>query len=119
MVSNHIAFIREPMDRLKSLYKFQREKHHLAGYPIRCWNCFIEWVLETDEIHAKPQSDFLFGTEKLYRLDEMDSILLELVGRPIDRKNQTTIDVPYTDYREEEIKQKYAADEELWLHIHH
>jgi len=113
-VSNLIAFIREPIDRLKSLYKFQRYVYHLAEQPIRCWNCFIEWVLETDEIHAKPQADFLFGTETLYKLEEMDSVLQRLTGTVVERKNQTAMAVPYTDYRIDDIRDKYQADMKLY-----
>ena len=114
LVKNMMAFIREPMDRLKSLYRFQLETHHLAGFPIRCWNCFVEWVLETDDYHAKPQTEFLFGGETLYTLDNMDEVLQGITGKAVPKLNTTSIDIPYTDYKANELVEKYQSDYDLY-----
>ena len=114
LVDHQVAFLRDPIDRLKSLYSFINEYVGLiVPYKIHCWQCFVEWVLETDNDHAKPQSEFLYGTEDYYLLDDMDDVLNQLVGLTPIQKHKTSLIAPYNDYKLAEIKSKYAKDFEL------
>jgi len=117
-INNLIAFIRDPFERLKSLYRFINEyPGKIIKHPIPTWDLFVEWVLTTDDYHVLPQSDFLIGGEIIYPLSKMDEVLLDLIGKIPERKHQTNRIVLDTNYRQCDLKQKYKSDIDLWQQI--
>ena len=81
---------------------------------IHDWDAFIDWALETDDAHAAPQCDFLFGNETIYHIDQMDSVLKDLVGYVPERRHETRKIIKTSDYRSDDIYHKYKDDFELW-----
>jgi hypothetical protein len=124
-VSRRIAFIREPIDRLKSCYSFMRGLKdrgcpHKSGAPLGSWQVFVDHVLSGNiNEHWTPQCNLVGDclTQPI-RLTDIDRAAIKILGRPIGRLNQSER-ARTPDYRAEELKTMYAGDyallEAAWL----
>jgi hypothetical protein len=124
-VTRRVAFIREPIDRLRSCYSFMRWLSesgcpHRSGAPLGSWEGFVDHILSgnSDE-HWIPQNK-LVGNILLQpiRLVDIDRAAINLLGRPIRKLNKSA-KAHTPDYRTEDLKMFYAGDyallEAAWL----
>lgn len=116
LVKRFLAFIRYPMDRVESLYLFINQyAGKITQNPIPKWEDFVDWLLSTHDYHTKPQANFLCGDEELYPLSDMNRVMGRLVGVSLPTIHKTKKPKScFSDYRRDEIENKYHADLELW-----
>lgn|GEM_PF-3619776 len=107
-----VAFIREPIDRLKSAYHFFLYKGYtLEGQAIGGWESFIDWALESNEEHIRPQATFTLAFDNFIKMDFMTEVLESITENRIDALNAAP---RYNDvddlYRIDDITKKYKDD---------
>ena len=92
-IKNHplrIAFIRPYLDRWLSAYHFFcQSKYKLDGDRVRTYENFVDRALESDDEHIVQQVEFLGDGlfNRLFKLDDMDTVLGGLLGCSIAREN--------------------------------
>lgn len=119
-----ITFIRDPIPRLVSCYKFWKFKQKRWPIPLKKklvegWEDFVNYVLDGyQNKHWVPQDQVLrytgeFMANEVYVLEDLDKFLqCELGVKNLDRTN-TTHDVPFEgnlEYRADELERYFAAD---------
>ena len=107
-----IAFIREPIDRLKSAYHFFISKgYKLDRKKIGSYESFVDWALESNEEHIRPQHTFCEEYYNFVKLECMSDVLTGITGSRVialntaPRYNETN-----ATYRAEELRKLYAKD---------
>lgn len=111
--SKRLAFIRHPVDRIKSAYKFIRGIGRLQ-VKSKSYEDFIDYTFEHHDQHWQPQSDFIDDSiHEFYKLSDIGTILEEHIGYPLDVVNKSR-DFETSDYRLGDILEKYAEDVRLF-----
>lgn len=124
-VGRRVAFIREPIDRLKSCYSFMAALNssgcpHHSRPPVESWELFVDHVLAgNSNEHWIPQHRLIGNIPvQPIRLSDIDRAAMMLLGRPIRKLNQS-VRLETTNYRAEDLKMFYRQDYELleaaWL----
>lgn len=116
-VDRSIAFVREPVERLHSAYRFFRQNscYSMCDF-MGSYEDFIDWALNSVDEHVIPQSNFLHNCyNEFMHLDKMTSFLSGITGRVIEPKNKTDKDVLFdTAYRLKDIKKRYSEDYKIF-----
>jgi len=111
-----VAFIRHPIERLKSAYRF------FVQYPVESvnvsdgWHSFVDWALDVD-----PQNEHwnLQGEQvgpvvnQMYRFEDIHKHWLRMFGVKIPHTNVSR-EQKTNDYRQADIVQHFKQDLELW-----
>jgi len=109
-----IAFVRDPIERLHSAYRFLARR----GYAPKQYESFIDWSLETDDEHVVPQHSYCYPNDTkqfddLYLLNGLDAVFTNRLGNTIPRLHETHKEPINSDYRMDELRAKYSNDFEL------
>lgn len=121
-IPRRVAFVRHPVERLRSAYSFfcrlkAEGIQHSSGANISSWESFVDQVLagKHDDEHWRPQVEHI-GTVPniIHRLEDIDRHWHKYSDNPITREN-TSPRQPTNDYRINDLRVKYAADMHLWL----
>lgn len=118
-VSRRVAFIRHPIERLKSCYSFF---YWLTDYgrpskeigPVTQWEPFVDLVLSCDNEHWRPQSVHVGGVPNIYRRFENLAECYEEFRPGLLPHNNRASRRPTNDYRHDELMQFYREDMTLW-----
>jgi len=124
-ISNRVAFIRNPIDRLASAYSlfYWMKDYGSKSYrhiPTKNWGCFVDFVLNTeisDDLHWLSQVLIVGDVPNIYHRFESIADHFERYRPGILPHNNKTTRKPISNYRYEEIKDKYSADFKLWEEI--
>ena len=125
-----VAFIRDPVDRLQSLYSFlywieakPNARHNVAIGPFDCWQEFIDQALISSDPHVLPQSDLISDKRgqmpnRLHWLKDIAEVWGDYYPGMVPDKSEfphsnRAMRLPCEDYRMADIKQKYEKDYEL------
>lgn len=112
-IDTRIAFIREPLDRLKSAFHFfkMNNLYRMCDF-MRSYEEFVDWSLTAVEEHVLPQSEFLHGCfNTLIKMEYMTDVMRELSPFKIDPQNTSERNITYDDsYRIDDIKERYKED---------
>lgn len=108
-------FVRDPIQRLKSAYQFFNGRPPVhAPHRNLTWEEFVDAVLDGAENphwrSAQETIDLLPGAQGRVTVHRFEDLATEFPLGPLVKKNESTpIDVDLT-YREQELKDFYAAD---------
>ena len=122
-VSRRVAFIRNPLERLKSAYSLfywlndYEVKPKNRGIPIGSWDEFVDHILVNEEIHWTQQTTLVEDVPNVYHRFENIIDHFEKYRPGIFPHNNWTSRRPTVDYRMDEINEKYSQDLKLWEHI--
>ena len=112
-VGTRIAFIRHPLDRLKSTFHFfkQNNLYRMCDF-MGSYESFIDWALSAVEEHVVPQSQFLHGCfNTLIKLECMSDVMIEITGFSIPPQNTSDHNTICDEsYRIDDIKTRYKED---------
>lgn len=117
-----IAFVREPVERLVSAFHFFNSFPN-KPYPKevdRNWTAFVDWALESSDIHVRPQHHFCYRGNhavftQLLPIEKMTQVLEMLRGHKIESKNVSKKESPVDmSYRIEDILSHYEKDSVLY-----
>jgi len=118
--SRRVAFIREPLERLRSCYSFM---YWLADYgtphrcraPVETWEGFIDHLLGgARDDHWIPQTEHCGDVPNIWRRFESLPICFEEYRPGILPHNNRSSRRPTNDHRESELRHYYAADYRRW-----
>lgn len=119
VASRRVAFIRHPIERLKSCYSFfywlaDYGQPHSCGAPVDSWEAFVDFALTHDDEHWRPQSLHVGDVPNVYRrFENIGQCYEEFRPGFMPQLNRSTR-LPTTDYRKAEIEAFYADDLALW-----
>ena len=118
-VSRRVAFIRHPIERLKSCYSFMYwladyGNPHRCGAPVDSWESFVDHVLVNDNMHWRPQSLIVEDVPNIYRRFESITDCYEEFRPGLLPHNNRASRLPTTRYRENELIEFYRDDVALW-----
>jgi hypothetical protein len=125
-----VMFVRDPFDRLGSAYSFflflqQKTTKIEPPVPkIDCYETFVDWALETEDVHVRPQVEFVttddgeFVPNRLHWLKDIMDVWNDYYPGLVPDKSEfphrhkcQRLDV--SDYRRDDLSAKYAKDIEL------
>lgn len=118
-VSRRVAFIRHPIERLKSCFSFF---YWLTDYgrpskqvgAVTQWEPFVDLVLSQDDEHWRPQSLHVGDVPNIYRRFENLPECYEEFRPGLLPHNNRASRRPTSQYREDELLAFYADDLTLW-----
>lgn len=106
-----LAFIRHPVDRIKSAYKFLKR---VGPMPTESYEDFIDYTFMHSDQHWQPQVEFIDNTiDEIHKLKNIGKVLKAYIGYPVDVINKSE-DFRTSDYRIGDILKKYADDVRLF-----
>lgn len=110
---DRLVFLRDPIDRFQSAYSFLSK----LGAAPENYTDFVDWSFDIDDEHVAPQAEYVYQSgqkmyDHAYMLTDMDDVFTRRVGYAPVRYHES-YHKKITDYRLDEIKQKYAADYDL------
>lgn len=114
-VSRRVAFIRHPLERLKSCYSFMYWLRdygtpHRCGAPVDSWPEFVDHILAHDNMHWRPQSLIVEDVPNIYRrFEDLPECFSEYRPGILPHEHRTTR-LPTTDYREADLREFYRDD---------
>lgn len=120
--SRRVAFIRHPMERLKSCYSmmhYQKEQGepHWSGAPTDSWPEFVDYILTHDNAHWNPQVSIVGDVPNTYhRLENVAQHCQKYVPGGFPHANRSKR-VSVEPYRTEELAALYRDDMALWARI--
>lgn len=120
-----IGIIREPIQRLRSMYKFLKGQHDsgatlLQTVPTASYEAFVDHTLEWENHHWKPQVELLETPEgqwvptQCYRFEEINNFWPKYFDVPLPHKNSSPVEYAVNEYKREELESKYRRDIDLW-----
>lgn len=118
--SRRVAFIRHPLERLRSCYSFMCW-HSEAGYvprsaaPLNSWTTFVDHILSVkpDE-HWLPQSVHVGDVPNIIRrFEQINECCRDFWDGTLPHRNQV-IRLETNDYREADLMEFYKDDMALW-----
>lgn len=117
--SRRVAFIRHPIERLKSCYSFmywmkEYGTAHKSGVPVDSWESFVDHTFIHDNMHWRPQSEIVEDVPNIYRRFEDIAECYEEFRPGILPWHHRTTRLPTTEYRADELMARYSADLALW-----
>jgi hypothetical protein len=119
--SRRVAFIRHPIERLKSCYSFfywQKQRGQpVADVPLGSWQEFVDHVLDPATVaneHWMPQANHVGSVPNIYRRFENIAQTFEEYWPGILPHNGAMSRRPTPDYRMAELFAYYADDFALW-----
>lgn len=118
--SRRVAFIRHPLERLRSCYSFFAW-HSESGYPNRDspplagWTTFVDHVLSAKpNEHWLPQSEHVGDVPNIIRrFEQINECCREFWGGTLPHKN-AIVRLGTDDYREADLMEFYKDDMALW-----
>ena len=118
-VSRRVAFIRHPLERLKSCYSFmywltEYGNPHRCGAPVDSWESFVDHILTHDNMHWTPQAQIVGDVPNIYRRFENLAQCYEEFRPGLLPHNNRASRLPTNDYREAELLDFYRDDLILW-----
>ena len=118
-VSRRVAFIRHPIERLKSCYSFMYWQKdyghpHKCGAPVDSWEAFVDHILTHGNIHWSPQSLIVEDVPNIYRRFENLADCYEEFRPGLLPHNNRASRLPTNDYRKGDLLAFYADDLTLW-----
>ena len=120
--SRRVAFIRNPIDRLKSCYSMmhwqeQQGEPHWSGAPTDSWGAFVDHVLLNENAHWNPQVSIVDGAPNIYhRFENIETHYRQYFDAPLPHLNRSER-LPAFKYREDELTALYMDDLSLWAGI--
>lgn len=121
--SRRVAFIRHPLERLKSCYSFMYwladygSPHH-SGAPVDSWESFVDHVLGgARNEHWIPQTEHVGDVPNIWRRFEDIANCYEAFRPGLLPHNNRASRRPTSDYRSTELAAYYAADLDRWENI--
>lgn len=118
--SNRIMFVRNPISRLQSSYSFFKNikdtgGNRSKGAPLDNWHDYVDFALENDNEHWRPQVEHSGGIQtKVHRFEDLSKVFFRYHPRHIGHKNRSAR-VPVDNYRIKDIVDYYSEDMNLWL----
>jgi hypothetical protein len=119
--SRRVAFIRHPIERLKSCYSMMRDMQdqgvpHACGAPVDSWESFVDHVLDgAKDEHWMPQTWHCGDVPNDWRrFEDLPACCDEFHPGPLPHLNKVTRR-PTSNYRETELREMYAADFAHWV----
>lgn len=118
-VSRRVAFIRHPVERLKSSYSFmywlkEYGSEHDSKPAVHSWAAFVDFALANDNGHWRPQHLIVNGVPNIYHRFENIGEHFEKYRPGILPHNNRATRLPTDDYRAGDIAAFYADDLRLW-----
>lgn len=120
VVTRRVAFVRNPIERLKSCYSFfywlsVNGQLHVSGAPLSSWGVFVDHVLSgAEDEHWIPQSRHFGDAPNIWRrFESLPECYEEFKPGILPHNNRVTRLETY-DYRTEELLQYYAQDFKHW-----
>ena len=119
VVSRRVAFIRHPLERLKSAYSYlywQQDygRNTKSGAPLDSWESFVDYILENDNEHWRPQTLHCGDVPNIYhKFENLNEHWEKYRPGILDHNNHSTR-LPTTDYRTDDILNMYADDLRVW-----
>jgi len=108
-----LAFVRHPVDRIKSAYKFLRGAGQVRVQS-ESYEDFIDYTFMHSDQHWQPQIDFIDNTiDEMHKLKDIGKVLKAHIGYPVEVINKSR-DYRTSDYRLGDILEKYADDVRLF-----
>lgn len=105
-----VAFVRDPIERLQSCYRYFWKKYSLPSWP-----GFVDQVLAGEpDGHWMPQAQFLPAGCETYRFEDL-AVVWARNGLPTLRhlNRGKRPNLPLECYREDDLRRHYRADYEL------
>ena len=123
--SRRVAFIRHPIDRLKSAYALMiglRDQGHdnFGRSGIDGWADFVDYALSPvdDDIHWVPQHDLVGDVpNEWHRIENIVAEFSSIDGGEFPHENHWPRPDGIFEYRTSELTQKYRKDLEIWRSI--
>lgn len=118
-----IAFVRDPLNRFHSSFRFCSQTGFIGTEHCRGnYEAYVDWALSDglSDVHVKPQSEYLaehcgMVANDLRRIDTMDDFIKTTLGiKTVERQNTTQKGAPVSDYRIDDIMDLYKHDIEIY-----
>jgi len=116
-IKNRIAFIRHPVERLKSAFHFFKQANcYLNEDHMLSYEQFVDWVFHSTDEHVAPQSTFLSGNfDTFIKIDYMSSVMRSLTGLNVEPQNTSDHNAQCNiKYRARDIEKYYNYDYKLY-----
>lgn len=122
--SDRVAWIRHPIRRVESMYKFLKDQHEsgastLSHIPTGDYKLFIDFVLENENQHWKPQVEIL--TESgiwvptvAHKFEDIGTLWSNYYDWDLECKNGSSDHPVLYNYRRKELNDVFKADLDLW-----
>ena len=119
VVSVRVAFFRHPMERLRSGYSMfywmdDYGHPHDCGAPVDSWESFVDYILEHDNEHWRPQSIHVGDVPNIYHRFENLTSHWEKYRPGILPHNNWSTRLPTTDYRSNDLNIMFTDDLDIW-----
>tara|TARA_R110002012_G_scaffold266954_2_gene450569 strand:+ start:751 stop:1224 length:474 start_codon:yes stop_codon:yes gene_type:complete len=119
-----IAFIRHPIDRLKSCYQFlhaidatgTQYQVNISSEYLVSYEAFIDYMLTNDDEHWLPQAKLSKEASRFFRFEEINKIWPLLFSSNLPHLNSSE-DIQVPKYRHAELLNYYSEDILLWLSL--
>ena len=119
--SRRVAFIRHPMERLRSCYSMLCEMSeqgdpHSCGAPVDSWESFVDHVLSgADNEHWRPQIEHVGNVPNVWRrFEDLPECFGEFHPGPLPHLNKIARRET-NNYREDDLMRLYADDFQRWV----
>lgn len=121
-----VLFMRDPMERLASLFSFFHWHRKLRMHPrlelakAETYEAMVDIALVSDDPHVVPQWDQVtteagvFVPNRVHKLSEIDQHWLDYYEGFIPHENHAQRVPVDQNYRRDEVAERYAKDIELW-----
>lgn len=124
-ISRRVAFIRHPIERLKSVYSFfywlnEDGRKHSCNAPVDNWESFIDYVLNpdiTDDKHWLSQIIHVGSVPNIFHRFEDIASKYEIYKPGLLPHNNKASRRLTTDYRLSDLISKYVDDLNLWREL--
>ena len=119
-VSKRVAFIRHPLERIKSAYSYMYWIQHRGGrlpdsrITTESWESFVDWALENDNEHWRPQIEFVGDVPNIWhRFENLDLYWERYKPGILGHENRASR-LDTSEYREADLRAMYSDDLRLW-----
>ena len=118
-MGRRVAFIRNPLARLRSAFSYfrgldnQNIKHSVKA-PTGTWASFVDFILENDDPHWHPQSDIAGDKQNIIHHFEDFNLYAPYYCNNIIYHLNKSVPRPVYDYRLHDIMNLYSRDYDLW-----
>lgn len=115
VVGIRVAFIRNPLERLKSCYSFMHWQSVRRGDGPIDWHDLVDRVFsDEDNEHWRPQATHISGVDcVVHRFENLSRHYQSYWPGLLDHFNKATR-MPTDDYRYDELVEFYKDDQRLW-----
>lgn len=115
-----IAFVRHPLERIKSAYRHCCTIR--GGIPkeiLYKYEKFVDFTFDSTDQHWRPQVEFIRevmapNLTGIYPLSRMGQVLKPYLGRVPKKVNESDSIFKTSSYREDDLREKYFEDIELY-----